>query len=152
MLTIKQINLNIRAIAKFGLKLDIMLHETGVAIMQHAETHGDYTAVNRMLAVFPKNSRKLAYIAWFEAHTPFNYDAKLEAFKRPKNAKRAFMIEEATAVPFWEYSKEVAPKVKDIDAMIAFVVKSITKALEEGKEVKGDISKLAILKPLVVVK
>ena len=154
MLTIKQINSNIAYFKTNGAKIDAKLHETGVAIMQHAKDHGDFTAVNRLLAVFPKSGRKQAFIKWFQDHTPYSYAQDIEAFKLAgKGSMRQFMIEEANNTPFWEYTVEAIAKDQDFDKAFASFVKSWEAKAEKSKEAGKTVitGKLAQAKALLPV-
>jgi hypothetical protein len=136
---IKTINAKIKSIAKRGKSLDKDIHETGVAIMQHAEEHHDYSAANRLVDALPNSARTKAFIKWFSDHTPYNWTDKEKVFKLPKDASksRQFMIEEAKAVPFWEYTVEKEPEALDIDKIIASLFKRVEKAENDGREVKN---------------
>ena len=131
MMTIKQINSNIDNIAKAGKVADARIQETTIGMMEHAEAHGDRTAFDRMLKAFPKSGRKQAWIKYVVDHTPYNHDAKLDAFSKPKKNVRSFMINEAKAVAFWDYTVENKPEPLNIAAALA----AIFKRIEEGKDV-----------------
>ena len=137
---IKQINKKIKSIKTRGKSLDKDIHETGVAIMRHAQQHHDYTAANRLVDAMPKSGRTKAFIKWFSDHTPYNWNEKDKVFKLPKNKdkQRAFLIDEANAVPFWEYTVEKEPGEVDVEKMLASLFKRVKTAKEQGREVKGE--------------
>jgi hypothetical protein len=137
---IKTINKKIKSIAKRGKSLDKDIHETGVAIMQHAMAHHDYSAANRLVAALPKSGRTKAFIKWFSDHTPYNWNDTDKVFTLPKNKdkRRQFLISEAEAVPFWEYTVEKEPGEIDVDKMLANLFKRVETAKEQGREVKGE--------------
>jgi hypothetical protein len=137
---IKQINKKIKSIKTRGKSLDKDIHETGVAIMRHAKQHHDYTAANRLVDAMPKSGRTKAFIKWFSDHTPYNWNEKDKVFKLPKNKdkQRAFLIDEANAVPFWEYTVEKEPGEVDVEKMLASLFKRVETAKEQGREVKGE--------------
>jgi hypothetical protein len=145
---IKQINKKIKSIKTRGKSLDKDIHETGVAIMRHAKQHHDYTAANRLVDAMPKSGRTKAFIKWFSDHTPYNWNEKDKVFKLPKNKdnRRAFLIDEANTVPFWEYTVEMTPVAIDVDKLCQFVniLDQANKRLEKAEETKGD--KAAFLK------
>jgi hypothetical protein len=145
---IKQINKKIKSIKNRGKSLDKDIHETGVAIMRHALQHHDYTAANRLVDAMPKSGRTKAFIKWFSDHTPYNWNEKDKVFKLPKNKdkQRAFLIDEAEKVPFWQYTAEVTPGIIDVDKCLQFqtVLEQTSKRLEKVEETKGD--KAAFLK------
>ena len=103
---IKIINRRIAGIATRGKALDKDIHEVGVAALAHAAEHGDHTAVTRLYHALPASGRKLAYKAWVEAHSPLNWNKEKEAFTLARKTVRTYMIEEANAVPFWEFTVE----------------------------------------------
>jgi len=149
---IKTINAKIKSIATRGKSLDKDIHETGVAIMQHAEKHHDYSAANRLVDALPKSGRTKAFIKWFSDHTPYNWNEKEKTFKLPKNKdkRRVFLIDEAEKVPFWEYTVEVTPGTIDVDKCLQFqtILEQTSKRLEKAEETKGD--KAAFLKRSVL--
>jgi hypothetical protein len=87
---------------------------------------------NRLVAdALPKSGRTKAFIKWFSDHTPYNWnDTGKDVFKLPKNKdnRRVFLIDEAEAVPFWEYTVEKEPGEIDVDKMLAALFKRVEKA------------------------
>lgn len=134
---IKEINKRIKSIRTRGKNIDRDIDIAGCAIMEHAAEHGDYSAANRLVDALPKSARTKAFITWFSDHTPYNWTEKEKCFKLPKDAikRRQFMIDEAKAVPFWEYTVETEPKSLDIDKVIASLFKRFEKEKKEGREV-----------------
>ena len=145
---LKQIDAKIKSIKTRGKNIDKDIHETGIAIMRHAAKHGDYTRANKLVDAMPKSGRTKAFIKWFSDHTPLNWNDKEKVFKLPKNKdkRRAFLIDEANAVPFWEYTVEVTPGTIDVDKCLQFqtILEQTSKRLEKVEETKGD--KAAFLK------
>jgi len=137
---IKQINKKIKSIKTRGKSLDKDIHDTGVAIMRHALQHHDYSAANRLVDALPKSGRTKAFIKWFSDHTPYNWNDTDKVFTLPKNKdkRRAFLIDEANAVPFWEYTVEKEPGEIDVDKLLASLFKRVETAKEKGREVKGE--------------
>jgi len=139
---LKQIDAKIKSIKTRGKNIDKDIHETGVAIMKHALAHGDYTRANKLVDAMPKSGRTKAFIKWFSDHTPYNWNEKEKTFKLPKNKdkRRAFLIDEADAVPFWEYTVEVTPGTIDVDKCLQFqtILEQTSKRIEKAEETKGD--------------
>jgi hypothetical protein len=137
---LEQINAKIKSIKTRGKNIDKDIHMTGVAIMRHAMAHGDYSAANRLVDAMPKSGRTKAFIKWFSDHTPYNWNEKDKVFKLPRNKdnRRAFLIDEANAVPFWEYTIEKEPGEVDVEKMLASLFKRVKTAKEQGREVKGE--------------
>ena len=139
---IKEINKRIKSIKGRGKTIDRDIDIAGCAIMEHAAEHGDYSAANRLVDALPKSARTKAFITWFADHTPYNWTDKEKCFKLPKDAskRRQFMIDEAKAVPFWEYTVEVTPVAIDVDKLCQFdnILDQANKRLEKAEETKGD--------------
>ena len=136
---IKEINKRIKSIKTRGKNIDRDIDIAGCAIMEHAAEHGDYSAANRLVDALPKSGRTKAFIKWFSDHTPYNWTEKEKCFTLPKDAseRRQFMINEAKAVPFWEYTVEKEPEALDIDKAIASLFKRYEKAKKEGREIQN---------------
>ena len=145
MLNIKEINKNITLIKTAGKKLDDRVQNTLVSIFNHAEIHGDWTAIQRLYDVLPKVSRRKAFVRYTIDHSPLNFDDKLSLFAKSKNKARSWEVEKASKVAFWDYTVEIV-KAVDVDKMLIVqtmveqAVARLEKAQEAGAEIKGDIS------------
>ena len=132
-MTLKEINKNINWIKTTGVKFDAKLHDTAVAIIEHARDHGDHSAYN----------------VWFTHFTPTRIDPKLNVCLKAKRSTQIWDVEGASAVKFWDFSDEMV-KVVDVDKIANLTnVEIIAKYYEqqqtrldnaiEGGKVKGDV-------------
>ena len=68
MKTIAEINKAIESIARSGAKLDILIQDTGVSVLEHFAEHKDTGVVNRLYIALPKGARKQAMASWLLAY------------------------------------------------------------------------------------
>ena len=68
MKTISEINKAIASIARSGAKLDILIQDTGVSVLEHFAEHKDTGVVNRLYLALPKGARKQAMASWLLAY------------------------------------------------------------------------------------
>jgi len=91
------------------------------------------TLLSKLVDAMPKSSRRKALIAWASAHAPVQYQQKQEQFKlRKKREDADWHLDEADAVPFWDFTKEKNPTQYDLQKAINGFVKSLKKANEQG--------------------
>lgn len=125
----------ISSIRTRGARIDRDIHETGVDCMIHARDHGDVSLMTKLAEAMPKSSRRKALVAWVIAHAPLKYNQNEEKFNlNKKRAKEegAWQVEEAAAVPFWDYTVEPNPVQYDLDKAINSLVRGLAKAHEQG--------------------
>ena len=132
-----QLNKNLRSIKLRGKNLDILIQSTAIGGIVHAMEHGNNTPLTNLVNVMPKSGRKQALIKYLVDHTPYNWNNEKEKFTKPKNPKRQFMLEEAKEVPFWEYTVEKEPTAIDVNKVLESLIKRVSKAQDEGREVKN---------------
>jgi hypothetical protein len=151
----KQIIAKIAGIKKAGKALQANIVAVEIAAMVHAKQHGDSTLLTRLVQALPQGVRVKALVKHIVDHTPLKYDDKLNMFVKPKKTNKTFLIDEAEAVPFYEYTKETVSAF-DIDKAIqsALSLQSrYEKAVEKGQEIKGDVAKLkAVVQQLSAIK
>lgn len=68
MKTTAELNKSIAFIAKAGAKLDQMIQNTGVDVLEHFEQHKDTGVVNRLFLALPQGARKTAMASWLLAY------------------------------------------------------------------------------------
>ena len=145
----------IAGIKKSGTTLIANIVLVELAAMRHAEMHGDPTYLLRLILAMPKGVRVKALIQHIVDHTPYRFDDKTNTLVKPKKTNKKFMIKEAEAVPFYEYTKETVSAF-DIDKAIqsALSLQSrYEKAVEKGQEIKGDVAKLkSVVQQLSAIK
>lgn len=123
----------INSIRTRGKKMDRDIHETAVLCLVHAREYDDITLLSKLTAAMPKSTRRKALIAWANAHAPVNFQTKTEQFKlKKKRSQSDWHVDEADAVPFWEFTKEKAPAQYDLNKAINGFVNSLKKAREQG--------------------
>jgi hypothetical protein len=158
-ITLKQIDSNIKRIATTGAKLNILIHETALAILVHAapkdqggEGHGDVSRAQTLVMAMPASMRRTELIRWFTDYSPIvvknNEDWNSKMHKpetvagAPNPLYRPFNIEAATANPFYERANanpEREPMAfEDMVKMVERLGKRIEKQLEDGLVKEGD--------------
>jgi hypothetical protein len=151
----QEIIAKIAGIKKAGKALQANIVAVEIAAMEHAKAHGDSTLLTRLVQALPQGVRVKALVKHIVDHTPYRFDDKLNVFVKPKKTSKAFLIDEAKAVPFYEYTKETVSAF-DIDKAIqsALSLQSrYEKAVEKGQEIKGDVAKLkAVVEQLSAIK
>lgn len=68
MKTLTDLNKAIATIASTGAKLDKLIQDTGVSVLEHYAEHKDTGLVNRLFLALPKGARKTALASWLLAH------------------------------------------------------------------------------------
>jgi hypothetical protein len=152
---IKQINKKIGEIKRSGKALTDKIVLVELAAMAHCEQHNDSGALSRLVHAMPKSGRREALLIHIVDHAPLSWDKDKEVFKSRR--KGTWNIEDATSVPFYEYTKETTSKL-DLDklivptSLIEAAQKRVEKAVEEGVEMTGDmeayIQRLEVLKSI----
>lgn len=141
-LNTKQIDTAIAAIRNMGKRFNEKTQLVALSAMHHAEIYGDNTKLTRLVNAMPTSARKQGMIAYIEAFTPQNWKEKDQAFKK---GKRQYLIQDAMAISWYEFTKEKPVKALDLDKLLDFAKlqqaaqSQVDKAIEEGREIKGDI-------------
>lgn len=142
LLNAKEIDASINAIRNMGKRFNAKSQMVVLSAMHHAEQYGDNTKLTRLVNAMPNSTRKQGMIAYIEAFTPQNWKEKDQAFKK---GKRQYLIQDAMAIAWYEFTKEKPVKALDLDKLLDFAKlqkaaqAQVDKAIEEGREVKGDI-------------
>lgn len=68
MKSLAEINKAIASIKTSGAKLDKMIQDTGVAVLEHFAEHKDTGVVNRLYLALPKGARRSAMTSWLLAY------------------------------------------------------------------------------------
>jgi hypothetical protein len=152
---IKQINRKIGEIKRSGKALTDKIVLVELAAMAHCKQHNDSGALSRLVHAMPKSGRREALLIHIVDHAPLSWDKDKEVFKSRR--KGTWNIEDATSVPFYEYTKETTSKL-DLDklivptSLIEAAQKRVEKAVEEGVEMTGDMEaytqRLEVLKSI----
>ena len=141
LLNAKEIDAGINAIRNMGKRFNAKSQMVALSAMHHAEVHGDNTKLTRLVNAMPNSARKQGMIAYIEAFTPQNWKEKDQAFKK---GKRQYLIQDAMAIAWYEFTKEKPVKAFDwdkqfsIENLLSRDDKACLKAIEEGREMVGD--------------
>ena len=140
MKTVKEMKYAISLIQGNSERLVKMVGKTGVDVVKHAEKHGDNTLASLLVNSVAGSVRKQALIVWVSDHSPLNWNDTEKRFTMPKNQdkRRAYLIEEMTAVCWTEYTNEPEVKPLDIQKRIEAIIKAFDKAKEDGREIEND--------------
>ena len=113
-------------------------HELLCDLLRHAEQHGDYTEMVRLVAgIADTGYRVKALMTWVSAHSPINFGedengAVTASIPKKAERRRPWMIAEAAEVPYWKFTVENAPKPVDMVKLI----------LALAKKAQGDAEKV----------
>lgn len=145
----KKIDEAIADVATKGRTLDTLIHRTATSCVYHSQQHGDTTKLSALVNAMPKASRRKALIAWVEAHVPVDPDETNDTkdgyvIKLKKGRKEEeFLVSEAAAVPFWDFTVERPPIPMTLERAIGMFEKAIAKAVEQGNATEDDAASLA---------
>lgn len=144
MLTIKQINLKLRAVTKSREKVVADLQVLAVSIIGHACEHGDVTLADRLLTAMGRGLDRQAMVLYLENFGPFRFDAKSGHFEHSKKKAKELTFDEAWLMdeaPQWHEfakAKKALSSSFDLEQKVTSLLKSMQSALESGeKEVKN---------------
>jgi hypothetical protein len=139
MKSISEINKAIDSIAKSGAKLDKLIQDTGVSVLEHFAEHKDTGVVNRLYIALPKGARKQAMASWLLA-----YGALTPNTAKESKAEQPFVYDRekstdalAAAQDMWyDHKPEKAPDQvfdlqKAVRQLIAKAAKGTTTATAE---------------------
>lgn len=149
----EQINRAIAAIEVRGKELDEAIQMTGLSILHHIETCGDYTIFKRLFDAMPKGARRNALVEWacMFGKVSVNTDKK-SAKDMPFVFNRAGTTDlaGAAAQPWYTFKPEKAPVEEfNLYAALANLRKQIGQAQTKGltmvgAELLGEFEQLAI--------
>jgi hypothetical protein len=121
-------------------------HELLVDLLRHAEQHGDYTELARLVAGLADTGYRIkALVAWVSAHSPINFGedengAVTASIPKKAERRRPYLIAEAAEVPYWRFTAENAPKPID---MVKLIMSLAKKAQSDGEKVEATPEALA---------
>jgi hypothetical protein len=142
---IKTLNRKIGEIKRSGKALQEKIVSVETDALWHALQCGNHTPLTNLVSALPASARRKALILHVVDHSPLQWDAEKNCFTKSKRQQwEEERINAAIETPFYEYSVEKEPKALDLDKLlcaeklIELANKQIEKALEEGREIKGD--------------
>lgn len=119
-------------------------HELLCDLLTHAEKHGDYTEMVRLInGIADTGYRVKALISWATAHTPINFGedengAVTASIPKKADKRRPYLLAEAAEVPYWKFTVENAPKPVDMVKLILALAKKAQKNDAEFVEHTSD--------------
>ena len=156
----KTLEQRVKAFCRTAQKQLPILRALAVECLEHAATHGDATAMLRLIQGLPTSYRVEALVLWIEAFSPVRFGkdengVRVSVGILKKDAKKyvPFNLTAAKATPFDTFSKENETKPLDyaaLERIITAFESRYNKAKEEGKVVAEDddriLARLSILK------
>lgn len=118
-------------------QLQTTIHELSLECMEHAMEHGDVTLADLIVKELPKGQRVEALKTWFETFSPIRWNGSGEVgqLKREARAFTPYDIEQASAKPYYELTKEKVQRELTLEQLVNIVnglAKRIDKAEENG--------------------
>lgn len=124
---------NIATIRKSGAKLDALIHDTAVIIMERGQEHGDVSLLLPLLQAMPKSGRPKALLAWFQTFSPITVSGDGDKAGIRKDAKAPqWMVEDAKATPFWLLNPEKDVQVFDFDKAMTALLRRYDTQVKDG--------------------
>lgn len=145
-MSLKKIDGNIRRITTNGNKLNVLIHETALLIMAHAEEHGDCSRAKTLAFAMPASMRRTMLVEWFHTYSPIRIVLKNDKVGLLKDTAKGYVpfdLKAADATPFYEMAEQ-NPEEKEYDfaalmKMVERLSKTIEKKIEDGKVPADDI-------------
>jgi hypothetical protein len=146
--TLAEIDKAIKSISASGAKLDKLIQDTGVSVLEHFAQHKDTGVVNRLYLAMPKGSRSTALVSWLLAHGALiaNTDpgTKKEQPFRYLSGKTTDPIA-AAQDPWYSHKPDKAPdEIFDLQKAIRHVLAKAAKAPGVSHGDSGTLKALAL--------
>ena len=147
MSALKNIDRNIRTITTNAAKLNMLIHETGIMVLEHAKEHGDCTRALALVKAMPASMRRTMLVLWFETYSPIRIrqaNDKVGILKPAAKGYTDWNIEGAKATPFFALA-EKNPEAKsysfdDLVKMVERLSKQIEKKIADGEVPEDDVA------------
>lgn len=143
----RKIKNNLERITTNGDKLNILIHDTGMLILNHVKEHGDCSLAQELVNAMPASMRRTMLIQWFALFSPIvtkvdpTFTSKLR--KEDDNLYNPIDLVAADATPFYKLAAETPEKPAMTFEQVVAMAKSLAKRAEkmaiEGKIVDEDI-------------
>lgn len=137
---LKAIHSKIALVRSSGAKLNELIHETALMILEHAQKHGDCTPAFQLVLAMPASMRRSMLIQWFATFSPIRIKTDFSGVGMLKPTSKGytdFDIEAASVTPFYvmaEGTPENAPKMLDFMAILNLVKKAVERIESEADE------------------
>lgn len=142
-MSLKKIDGNITRITTNSAKLNVLIHQTAMMILTHANGrgNGDATRALYLVQAMPASMRRTTLIAWFHKYSPIRITLKpdtVSLLKKGDPGFTAFDLAKADANPFYEIAEKVdeTPALLDFEKFIGMItaIANREKAkVDEGK-------------------
>jgi len=138
---LKAFRKSISQIATMGGKLAALVHETAIAMAEHAKEHGDMTLFVDLYNALHTANRRKAFTAWLYDFTPIRLKVKddvaiAKGSRILKPEEKGFVewnIDALAAVTYWDYTQGRDPKLMDAAAILK-AIERLSKRLEKAIE------------------
>ena len=146
MKSLAEINKAIASIKTAGAKLDKMIQETGVAVLEHFAEHKDTGVVNRLYLALPKGARSTAMASWLLAYGALepNTDKATKAEQPFRYAKDKITNAQFASLDMW-YDHKPEKAVDEVFDLQKAVRSILAKAGKAPKLAHGDVNTLKAL-------
>ena len=126
------------AIAGQAEKQKVVLHELALFSLEQGLLHGNNNPAQAMLDKLPNSLNKRGLVAWLKAFGPFNIEAGVvKSGKVSRKQTPEAFIEQAKAMPFWEFSSADADDGKEEFDFQSQYFALIARAKASGLPIKG---------------
>lgn len=151
-----QIERNIKAISRFGKKMDTFIQDTAFATVMHCHKHGEISLLHKLWSAMQdfKGARHRAMDAWMQKYAPVTMvdPDKVPEDKFPftldtarlldEEGRNALAIEQGKPANHW-YNMKPDPKLidsLDINAMLAALLKKVDSEVKKNTNlpIKGE--------------
>jgi len=154
-MSLKIIQKNIKQITTSAAKLNMLIHTTGMLVIEHARPqadggHGDCSIALNLINAMPASMRRTMLKLWFETYSPIRFQmkdglcVKVGMLKDTAKGFTPFNVDDARENPFFTLAEQNPEgKVLDFDAILNMVKglsKRIDKQVEEGKVKPEDVA------------
>jgi hypothetical protein len=148
---LKEIDRNIKAVKRNGVAWNNLVHTTAVAILSHAQEHGDCTRALALVEAMPKSTKRAALIEWFAEYSPIGMNVKerkVRFHKPDAKAYNPFDVEKATDNPWFDREsakKEDLPDttLEEAHKKLFKLAASFEKRLDDGEVAANDREAIA---------
>lgn len=146
-MSLKIIQKNIKTIVTNANKLNLLIHTTGVLVLEHAVAHGDCSTAKDLVNAMPASMRRTMLQLWFETYSPIRFQmkdglaVKVGLLKDTAKGFTPFNVDEARETPFFTLAEQNPEgKVLDFDAILN-MVKGLAKRIDtqiENEKIKPE--------------
>jgi hypothetical protein len=148
-MSLKKIDNNLGRINTNGNKLNDLIHETAMLILNHAMKTGDCTRALSLVKQMPASMRRTTVVQWFTKYSPirvvFQNDAVGMLSKSDKGYV-GFNLDKADANPFYKIAEaNVEPSLLDFDKFIKMIqnmAKREAAKADEGRAKPEDVASI----------